>query len=90
MPSTPGAPTYPPCKLTVLPSVGFGTAIQEGATSGSVWLRVVNFVVKAPGQLLWLPRGIGAGRWWTWWAGLLSLGGKPLGCRRARRLILQG
>ena len=65
----------------------FGTAIQEGDTSRCVWLRVVNFVVEAHRRPLWLPRGIGMGPWWTWWARLLSLGGKPLGCRRARHLI---
>ena len=35
------APTYPPCKLTVLPSAGFGTAFPGGCHFRCVWPLVV-------------------------------------------------
>ena len=39
----------------------------------------VHFQAEAPGQPLWLPRGVGRGPWWTWWRGSCPLGVSRLG-----------
>ena len=53
---------------------GLGPPFQEGATSGARGRLLCVLCVGTPGQPLWLPRGVGTGRWWTWGTGLLSPG----------------